>query len=103
MASTGKDKKIPEIDPNDQLNEILFSMKRIEAELERVNSHRLVKVYNSISQLLLFHFLKGIAFGLGSVLGATIIVSILAYVLSQFEFVPILGEWVKLIVQEIQK
>lgn len=36
-------------------------------------------------------FLKGIVMGLGSVIGATIVVAILAWVLSLFDTLPLLG------------
>ena len=87
----------------DQLKQIHASILKIEQELERVNAHKLVRVYNSIPQLIGFQFIKGMAFGLGSVIGATIIVSIVVYLLSQIEFVPVIGEWVKLISEEIKK
>jgi len=98
-----KEKKHFMADPDDPLNRILHSMQRIEKELKRLNSHKLVEIYNAIYKLLFYQFLKGMAFGLGSVLGATIIVSILVYLLSQIEFLPIIGEWVQLITQEIKK
>ena len=40
-----------------------------------------------------FQFIRGLAFGLGSVLGATVLVSILVYFLAQIDFIPIIGEW----------
>ena len=103
MEPTDEDKKQLTADSSDPLNKILFSMKKIERELGRFNSHRLIAAYNSIPRLLFYQFLKGISFGLGSVLGATIVVSILVYLLSQIEFIPIVGEWVKHIAQEIKK
>ncbi len=103
MKSTDKDKKYLMADQGDSLNKILRSMQRIETELKQLNSHKLVEIYNAIYKLLFYQFLKGMAFGLGSVLGATIIVSILVYLLSQIEFLPIIGEWVQLVTQEIKK
>jgi len=103
VKSKDEDEKQLMVDSNDPLNKILFSMKKIEVALERINSHKLIEIYNSIFKLLFYQFIKGIVFGLGSVLGATIVVSILVYLLSQIEFIPIIGEWVKHISQEIQK
>lgn len=103
MKPTEESKKDLIADSNDQLDKILLSLKKIERALEHVNSHKLMEIYNSIPKLLFYQFLKGIVFGLGSVLGATIVVSILVYLLSQIEFVPIIGEWVKHISEEIQK
>ena len=39
--------------------------------------------------------------GLGSVIGATVLVGVLIYVLAQISFVPIVGDFVEEIVQEI--
>jgi len=71
-------------------------------ELEILNQHRFLRLYNSIPKMLWFQFLRGIAFGLGSVLGATIIVSFLISLLSHIEFIPIIGEWAQEIIKEIQ-
>lgn len=93
--------KKPSVDPTGPQIEILQSLNKINDELNRINSHKLLKIYASIPQLLLFFFIKGIVFGLGTVVGATIVVSILAYALAQFEFIPVIGEWVKLISDKI--
>lgn len=78
--------------------EVLSSIQSIEEELKQLAGHKLLRLYNSVSKLLFLQLLKGIAFGLGSVVGATIVVSALAYLLSQVELVPIVGEWVKNII-----
>jgi hypothetical protein len=85
------------------LAEILHSVKASEQHLQQLNSHKLITAYNSTPHLLWMQFLKGGAFGLGSVAGAGIIVSIIAYLLSKIEFLPIIGEWVKIILQEINR
>lgn len=40
-------------------------------------------------------FLKGLAFGFGSILGATVVVALFVYILSKFQFVPAVGDFVK--------
>ena len=62
-------------------------------ELERLNRHRFVRVHNSTARLIWFQFVRGLAFGLGTVLGASILVWGIALALSQIEFLPIIGEW----------
>lgn len=69
------------------------AMERLATELEKLNEHRFVKVNNSLWRLLSFQFARGLAFGLGTAIGASLLVSVIAWWLSQFEFVPILGEW----------
>ena len=47
-------------------------------------------------------FLRGIAFGLGSVLGATLVVSLLIYSLASIDFIPIIGDWAAQIAERIR-
>ncbi len=55
---------------------------------------------NSLS-VLWQSFLRGVAFGLGSFLGATLVVSFLIYSLSSIDFIPIIGEWAAQIAERI--
>ena len=78
------------------------SLANIQKELAQINAHRFIRIYNSLPRLLGVNFLKGLAFGLGTVLGATILVSILALFLSNIDFIPIIGEWAAQIAQQMQ-
>lgn len=49
------------------------------------------------------NLLRGLAFGLGSVLGASLLVSILGWWVSQFEFLPLIGQWAVRVVDEINR
>lgn len=71
-------------------------------ELNKLNSHRFIKIHNSMLRMLGFQFMRGLAFGLGSVFGATVLVSILVYFLSTIDFIPIVGEWAKEILAVLQ-
>ena len=53
--------------------------------------------------MLLVSLMRGLASGLGWVLGATILVSILTYIISQMEFIPVLGDWISQLIEEIEK
>jgi hypothetical protein len=65
----------------------------LRAEVSRLNSHRFIRMHNSTTRLLWFNFLRGLAFGLGSVIGATVLVSFLVYLLREVNFIPIVGDW----------
>ena len=78
-------------------------LQQIREELQTLNKHRFVRTQNSMPRMLWLFFLKGIAFGLGSVLGASIVVSIVISLLGQIEFIPIIGEWAKDIMMEMQQ
>jgi hypothetical protein len=70
-------------------------------ELETLNKHRFIRVHNSLWRLVLFQFTRGLAFGLGSVMGATILVSLVVWWLSQFEFIPIIGDFTNQLIELI--
>lgn len=74
----------------DQWHDDLASLRK---EVAHLNSHRFIKMHNSLPRLMLFNFMRGLAFGLGSVLGATVLVSVVVYFLSQINFIPIIGDW----------
>jgi len=58
-----------------------------------MNSHRFIRMHNSLTRLIWFNFMRGLAFGLGSVIGATVLVSVLVFLLREINFIPIIGEW----------
>ena len=75
--------------PDDTVSELAA----LQREIARINQHRFIRIHNSLPQLLGFNFIKGLAFGLGTVVGATILVSVLALFLTKIDFLPIIGEW----------
>lgn len=76
---------------------------RLAVALEKINSHNFMRVYNSVWRLVWINFLRGLAFGLGSVIGATILVYVLLQILAQIEFIPILGDWALRLIAEVEK
>ena len=75
--------------PDDTVSELAA----LQREIASLNQHRFIRIHNSLPQLLGFNFIKGLAFGLGTVIGATILVSVLALFLTKIDFLPIIGEW----------
>jgi hypothetical protein len=45
---------------------------------------------------------RGLFFGLGSALGATILLAFVVRMLGSIDFIPILGDWAKQIIEQIQ-
>ncbi|MEM5477300.1 DUF5665 domain-containing protein [Pacificibacter sp. AS14] len=86
---------------SDSLKTPSNDIKKLSQELARLNGHRFIQLHDSVWRLMWFNFLRGLAFGFGSVAGATIVVSIVGYILNQIEVVPIIGEWAKQIAAEI--
>jgi hypothetical protein len=79
------------------------AIKALTAEVSRLNNHRFIRVQNSIWRLIFFQLARGLAFGLGTVLGATVLVSLIAWWASQFSFIPILGDWLVQIVNQMEQ
>jgi hypothetical protein len=75
---------------------------RLARAVETLNAQTFFRLQDQVARTLVRQFLRGIAFGLGSVLGATIVVSMLVYSLSQIDFIPIIGEWAARIAERIQ-
>ena len=69
--------------------------------LQQLLNHRFARIQTSIWTALWAYFLQGIAFGLGSFLGATIVVYFLVMALGQLEFIPIVGDLASELIAEI--
>ncbi|MDA0222213.1 MAG: DUF5665 domain-containing protein [Rhodobacterales bacterium] len=88
--------------PDDE-NDLKNQLASLAQGLERLNNQTFLKRQNSPVRLLAFRFLGGLAFGLGSFLGATLVVSLLVFSLAQINFIPIIGEWAAQIAERIQQ
>ncbi|MFT6223544.1 MAG: hypothetical protein ACJA1F_001388 [Paracoccaceae bacterium] len=71
-------------------------------ELQRLNNHRFIKIHNSWWRLVMFQFVRGLALGLGTVVGASILVSLVGFLLTRIDFIPIIGEWAVEIARQIE-
>lgn len=83
----------------DQLHE---DLNRLSDEVALLNSHRFVRLHNQPFKLISFQFFRGLAFGLGTALGASLLLSMLVLLLSQIEVVPIIGDLATRILLEIE-
>ena len=70
-------------------------------EVEKLNGHRMVRLHNSVPRILLLNFGRGLAFGLGTVVGASALLSVLVWSLGQIDFIPVIGDWAARIANEI--
>lgn len=72
-------------------------------ELTRLNSHSFIRMHDSLWRVLAFNFARGLAFGLGTVIGASVLLSIVAWFLSQVEFLPIIGYYASEIARQMKE
>jgi hypothetical protein len=76
---------------------------QLRAEVAQLNAHRFVRIHNNLWKLMGFQLLRGLALGLGTALGATALVSVVVLLLSQIEFIPILGDLARALIVEIDQ
>lgn len=72
------------------------------AEVRKLNQHKFVRAHDSWIGLVLFQVVRGLAFGLGSVLGATVLVAIFVSLLGEMDFIPIIGKWAQQVLDILQ-
>ena len=82
--------------------EIEQEIRALRDEVALLNSHRFIRLHNSVFRVMLFNLGRGLAFGLGTVLGASLLLSVLVWSLSQIEFLPIIGEWAAEIARQME-
>jgi hypothetical protein len=75
---------------------------RLNEQMEQLLNHPALRMQRSVTAMLWFNLLRGLAFGLGSVLGATILVYATVQILAQIEFIPILGDWAIQLIEQIE-
>ncbi|MCB1357901.1 MAG: hypothetical protein KDK53_15885 [Maritimibacter sp.] len=86
----------------DETTAVVAELEALRAEVKRLNDQRYFRIESSIYRVASWSLVRGLAFGLGSTLGATILLALVLRVLGSIDFVPILGDWAQRIIQEVQ-
>ena len=89
-------------DDSARTDDLSEEIRALRSEVRLLNSHRFVRIHNNLPRLLAFNFARGLAVGLGTVLGASVFLSLIVWALSQIEFLPIIGEWAAQIAQQMR-
>ena len=72
--------------------------------MENKNKLKFIKIYTrSRWKILLDNLLGGIAWGVGSVIGATIIIWIISFIFVKTQKVPLIGDIIQEIVREVNE
>ena len=71
-------------------------------EIQSLKELRLVQVYQHPWRMLWINFIIGVARGLGTLAGVSIFLTLFVYVLSGFQWVPILGNFISEILLYIE-
>lgn len=94
----------PDDDDHDDATarDLAAEVRALRRELTHLRRHQMVVLYRSVPKVLLFRFVSGMAVGLGTVIGATVLLSLIIWGLSQVEFIPIIGDWAARLATEIE-
>ncbi len=106
MTKTASSQSVPTAPDSatqSEINRLSAEMRALQSAVTTLNNHRFMKMHNKTSSLILMQFLRGLALGLGTALGASVLLSVTALLLSQVEFVPILGDLATQVIGEIEK
>lgn len=78
-------------------------VRALREEMSFLRKHRMFQIYQSVPRIMMFRFAVGMAVGLGTVIGATVLLSLIIWALSQIEFLPIVGAWSAEIARQIEE
>ncbi|WP_421702518.1 DUF5665 domain-containing protein [Aliiroseovarius sp.] len=81
--------------------DLTAEVRALRDEVAQMNAHRFIRLHDSLWKLGLFQLYRGLAFGLGSVLGATILVAFVIRMLGSIDFIPVLGDWAQQIIDQL--
>jgi len=86
-----------------QTEDLAREVRALRDEVHLLNSHRFVRIHNNLPRFLALNFARGLAVGLGTLLGATLLLSLIVWALSQIEFLPIIGDWAAQISEQMNE
>ena len=66
---------------------------RLNEQMDQLLNHPALRMQRSVIAMLWFNLLRGLAFGFGSVFGATILAYVTVQIFAQVDSIPILGDW----------
>jgi hypothetical protein len=84
------------------MDKLEHEVARLNGQIEALRHHWALRSHTSWQRALLFNFLRGLALGFGSVVGATVLVAALVYALSWVDFIPVVGEWAREVIRVIE-
>ena len=87
---------------SDKFDTVGTELEALRAEVKRLNEQRYFRIESSLVRVAGWSLVRGLAFGLGSTLGATILLAFVLRMLGSIDFIPILGDWAEQIIEEVQ-
>lgn len=86
-----------------RLNQLSHEVESLREYLKGLRLQQYIQALLNTRRIALMSLLSGIMSGLGAIIGATIVLSLLVYLLSRLEVLPIIGDWIARIVRIVQQ
>lgn len=86
----------------DAEKELVRNLKGLTHHLEKLKDFELLQVFKNPWKFMWYSFLKGLMVGFGSVLGATVVVAVVIFLLAKISFLPFVGEYITDIIEQVQ-
>ncbi|WP_139489997.1 DUF5665 domain-containing protein [Brevibacillus dissolubilis] len=86
----------------DEVRKLNHTLNKVAVFLEDIRFADIVQNYTAPRKLLLTNFLAGLARGLGLTIGTAIVLALLGSLLTQFLSIPIIGDYVRQIIEYVQ-
>lgn len=98
----GRDNEsIQELDK--RLRQLTHEVQSLREYLQELRLQQYIQALLNTRRIALMSFLSGIMSGLGAVIGATLVLSLLVYILGRLEVLPVIGDWVAQIVKIVRQ
>ncbi len=82
-------------------NEIANEIRELRKAIDTLNNQKFMRMHSSWMRFIWTSLVRGLFVGLGSVIGATLLLYFVIQFLSNIDFIPIVGSWAKEIVEII--
>lgn len=87
---------------NSQELELAKLTKELAQEVKGIRNLEIMHSFKHPWKFMAFAFLKGVFVALGGIFGATIVLSLLLYLLGKVEVIPFIGDFIHQIIEQIQ-
>ena len=88
---------------NQQLTGLTSEVRKLRELLENLRLQQYIRALLNTRRIAWMSFLSGILSGLGAVIGATVVLTLLVYILSRLEVLPHIGKFIAEIVKIVKQ
>ncbi len=86
-----------------QIKHLTKEVEKLRELLERLRLDQYIRTLLNTRRLAFISFLTGIMSGLGAVIGGTLVLALIVYILGRLEWIPILGDWIARILKVVHQ